>query len=218
MDHQDETEMERKTRTSCGFPECESSLPNIKLKAPHDTVAAVADNVLSYLGTHNPLAHPIAADNTLWLFDNTAYRNPTTHEWEAEFVAAVFEKDTSVGVDDVVAAIAGKLGIAKGDKGVQTIRERVRMFTREILPGRKVEVVFELMGKEEVLHLGPGGRNAISSDVRKLPGESDGDVFASKARVPMGTDGHLDMKTVYAEPEGWAVISGMDALSGCFVM
>jgi hypothetical protein len=79
------------------------------------------------------------------------------------------------------------------------------LFMQSILPARKVNVEFD---QKEKLVLGPGGRNAISSDIKSLPQARDGDIVTSNARVPEGTNGVLSMKTFYAEPEGWAVISG----------
>lgn len=74
-----------------------------------------------------------------------------------------------------------------------------------ILPGRIVNVKFP---RSKDLKLGPGGRNAISSDIKSLPAFNDGDVVPSVALVPDGSNGLLRMKTAYAEPEGWGLISG----------
>ena len=38
------------------------------------------------------------------LLDNTAYRSTVTNQWQAEFVAAVFDKDTGLEVSSVVAS------------------------------------------------------------------------------------------------------------------
>lgn len=105
----------------------------------------------------------------------------------------------------VVADIAEKIGIGKGDKEEATIRERLIPIMQNILPGRVVDVDFPNSGD---LKLGPGGRNAISSDIKQLPEFADGDAVPSSAKVPNGTNGLLRMKTFYAEPEGWGLISG----------
>lgn len=79
-------------------------------------------------------------------------------------------------------------------------------FMQSILPGRIVHVDF---GGVKPLKLGPGGRNAISSDILKVPSEyKNGDVVTSFAKVPTQTNGVLQMETAFAEPEGWGVISG----------
>jgi len=81
------------------------------------------------------------------------------------------------------------------------------LFMQNILPGRKVHVTF---GQKDELTLGPGGRHAISSDIETLPVDfNDGDIVPSFALVPEGANGVLHMNTSFAEPGGWAVISGM---------
>ena len=147
----------------------------------------------------------ITDNDTVWLLDNTAYRNATTGEWQAEFVAAVFGKDTSLEASTVVADIAEKVGLGKGNAQEECIEERLMPFMQSILPGRVVRVDFS--GVEE-LKLGPGGRNAISSDTKTLPEHKNGDVVTSVAKVPGDTNGVLKMDTAFAEPEGWGVISG----------
>jgi hypothetical protein len=200
-----ETEMEHRTRKERKFDETESQLPNVKLSPASDNRPAVATNILSYLGPWNPALQQITDNDTVWLFDNTAYRNPKTNRWEAEFVAAVFDKDTGVEVSTVVADVAEKLGLGKGDAAEATIRDRLMPLMQSILPGRMVNVDF---AERTPLKLGPGGRNGVSSDIRALPNYNDGDIIHSFARVPQRANGVLQMRTAFAEPEGWAIISG----------
>jgi hypothetical protein len=200
-----ESAMEKKTREKRGFHQTESNLPNIKKAPASDHRPSLSSDILSHLGTWNPLPQNVAENDTVWLLDNTAHRSAVTNKWQAEFVAAVFDKDTGLEVSTVVADIAEKLGLGKGDTAEATIRDRLMPFMQTVLPGRKVNVEFE----NEMLTLGPGGRNAISSDVKTLPAHQDGDVVSGAAKVPKSTNGILTVKTFYAEPEGWAVISGM---------
>lgn len=204
-----ESAMEKKTRERRGFLQTECSMPDIKKLPTPEHLSSFSTDVLSRLGTWNPLPHPITENDSVWLLDNTAHRSPTTGFWEAEFVAAVFDKNTGLEVSTVVADIAEKLGLGQGDAAEATIRDRLMPFMQSILPGRKVDVAFS----KQVLSLGPGGRNAISSDIKVLPSFRDGEIVSSTAQVPQGANGVLNMKTVYAEPEGWAVISGM-----CFLI
>jgi hypothetical protein len=197
--------MEYRTRRERGFSDFELKLPTIKAIPASDNRPSLATDALSYLGSWNPLPHQVTANDTVWLLDNTAYRNPKTNKWEAEFVAAVFDKNTGVEVSKVVADVAEKVGIGRGDTAEATIRERLMPFMQTILPGRVVKVNF---AKQSDLKLGPGGRNGISSDVKTIPEYRDGDVVSSVAKVPQGANGILTVKTVYAEPEGWGVISG----------
>ncbi|KUJ13973.1 uncharacterized protein LY89DRAFT_590393 [Mollisia scopiformis] len=199
--------MEHRTRRECKFHEVECKLPNIRSSPASDHRPTEAQDILSYLGPWNPLGEKVSGKDTVWLLDNTAYRNAKTGKWEAEFVAAVFDQDTGVEVSTVVANVAEKVGLGKGDRAEATIQERLMPFMQTILPGRVVAVDFE---DQDKLKLGPGGRNGISSDIRSVPEHKDGEIVESTALVPQGANGVLNMSTAYAEPEGWGVISDID--------
>lgn len=201
-----ESDLEHRTRKARNFEETEAKLPNLRNSPAPDERPTITTNIFSYLGSWNPRPHPITSNDTVWLFDNTAYRNPITNNWEAEVIAAVFDKETGVKVSLVVADIAEKLGLGHGDEAEERIKDRLMPFMQSVLPGRVVNVDFR---RRTQLKLGPGGRNGISSDIRPLPQHKDGDVVTGVAKVPRGTNGILEMKTVYAEPEGWGIISGM---------
>jgi len=198
---------EHRTREERNFGDVESALPNIKMTPGPDHRPGLATNLLSHLGPWNPIPHQITSNDTVWLLDNTAYRSAKNNEWQAEFVAAEFDKDTGVEVSTVVADVAEKLGLGKGDAAEATIQERLIPFVQAVLPARVVHLDFA--GQRE-LKLGPSGRNGISSDIRALPEFGSGEVVTSVPRVPQGTNGILEMKTVYAEPEGWGLISDID--------
>ena len=201
-----ESAMEKKTRTHCKFHDFESTLPTIKKAPLAEDRPSLTTDILSNLGRYNPLPHNITAKDTVWLLDNTAYRNPKTNHWEAEFVAAVFDQNTGLEVSTVVADLAEKLGLGKGDAQEEIIRQRLMLFMQNILPGRKVQVT---VAQKDQLTLGPGGRHAISSDIKALSVTfKGGDIVPSVANVPNGANGVLHMNTFFAEPEGWAVISG----------
>ncbi|CZR58797.1 related to actin cytoskeleton organization and biogenesis [Phialocephala subalpina] len=200
--------MEHRTRRECKFHDIECKLPNIRAGTASDGRPTEAQDVLSYLGTWNPLGKKISEKDTVWLLDNTAYRNAKTGQWEAEFVAAVFDQNTGVEVSTVVADVAEKVGLGKGDAAEATIQERLMPFMQNILPGRVVAVDYSGGSQTK---LGPGGRNAISSDIRDVPDFfKDGEIMDSVAVVPKGANGVLSMMTAYAEPEGWGVISDID--------
>lgn len=199
--------MEHRTRRERGFGDFELKLPDLRASPASDKRPNLTTDALSYLGRWNPLPHQITANDMVWLLDNLAYRNTKTNNWEAEFVAAVFDQDTGVEVSKIVADVAEKIGIGKGDAAEATIRERLMPFMQTILPGRTVTANY---ASQMELKLGPGSRNGISSDIKSVTENKDGDVIFSRALVPQGTNGILEMKTVYAEPEGWAVISDID--------
>ena len=202
--------MEHKTRQEQNFHEVEAQLPDIRLRpgSAADTRPDLTTDVLSHLGPWNPVRHEISKDDTVWLLDNTAHRNESG-EWEAEFVVAVFGQNTGVEVSRVVASVAEKVGIERGhnpNKIEERIRNRLMPFVQSVLPGRVVRADF---GSQHKLKLGPGGRNGISSDDEPLPEFRDGQVVWTVAKVPQGANGILEMKTVFAEPRGWGVISGL---------
>lgn len=197
--------LEEQTRTHAHFSQTESSLASF---SSNQSKVSRKDHklghFLSYLGSNNPFPLPIAADDVVWLMDNVAFRG-RGGQWEAEFVTAAFDQKPSGRVVDIVGDIASKVGLSKGSHEEKTIETRIAPFVMEILPGRQLKVDFS--GSTQ-LKLGPGGRNGISTDLKRVPTAGAGDVVRSTADVPMGVVGLLEMKTVYAEPEGWAVISG----------
>jgi hypothetical protein len=110
--------------------------------------------------------------------------------------------------DKVVANVAERLGLAKGEEHKEAkkiIQERLMPFMQSTLPGRLLMAEFAEL---KTLKLGPGGRNAISSDTRLLPDFEGGTIVTTVANVPPSCTGIKEAKTFYAEPEGWGLISG----------
>ncbi len=209
----EETHQERETREAGDFKKVESSLPTVASVASRFDSSAIADNLSSYLGTHNPFGRPVAATDTVWLLDNTAHRSHTfPHHWQAEFVAAYFLKDSGKNVGNVVADIAEKIGLGednKDEKEVESlIRSRVQPFLDAILPARSVKVEFGgAKGDRDIKALGPSGRHGISSQVVKIDGEhKDKEQIKSEAVMP--NDDDVSMITEFAETEGWGFVSG----------
>ncbi|KAI1770549.1 hypothetical protein F4818DRAFT_259461 [Hypoxylon cercidicola] len=204
------TDMQIRTRKERRFDETERDLPNLSSSSPALISTDKASSILSYLGRKNPFPRSITDKDTVWLLDNTAYRNEKTGKWEAEFITAAFSQDSSHTVIDAVSAVAGKIDLDENDPNYPTIEERIRPFLQDIKPGAQVNALY---GGSTPLKLGPGGRNGISSDIKSLPDSGGGDgahLVPTSAKVPKGTDGILKMKTFYAEPEGWGVISDID--------
>ncbi|KAK0741316.1 hypothetical protein B0T18DRAFT_353935 [Schizothecium vesticola] len=202
----DVTSLESRTRSDHGFEEAENSL----LKNAVSSKASKFQDLLSYLGPRNPLPVQVTKKDAVWLFDNVAFRSTGGH-WHAEFVSAVFETKTSARLVDYVGDVASLVNISKGDAEEAVIEERIVPFVMDIQPGRQVKVNYG--GRADAkLKLGPGGRHGISSDLKRVPDPAaKGDLLAvSEADVPVGATGILHMKTVYAEPEGWAVLSDVD--------
>lgn len=209
------TDLQMKTRKERRFAETEAGLPSISssttFKLPGVGPAKLPipsklSDVLSYLGPYNPRPQPVTDSDAVWLFDNVAYRGPRG-KWEAEFVAAVLAQDPSCKVTDVVLQVAEMAGLSKDAEETATIARRITPFLMDIQPGRLVNTLFDSSTR---LKLGPGGRNGISSDVKRLPSFKAGDVATTAAEVPAGAQGLLQMKTLFTEPEGWTVISDVD--------
>ncbi|CAK7234782.1 hypothetical protein SBRCBS47491_009066 [Sporothrix bragantina] len=175
----------------------------------------VAD-LMSYLGAKNPVPQPITDKDSVWLLDNVAFMNPATKEYEAEYVVAVMAQHPTCRVVDAVRAVADKLGHgAQDEAALKTIEERITPFLQDILPGRQVAA---LHGRDWRLQFSPGGRNGLSSDVRTLPKAAPGTLVPTRAEVPQGVNGMLQMQTFFA-PHGdpslsqkrtWGVISDID--------
>ncbi|KAI8625082.1 hypothetical protein F5Y19DRAFT_467329 [Xylariaceae sp. FL1651] len=205
-------EMQQRTRKERQFDETEQDLPDFSGKIPLVTSALAAKDkfygVLSYLGKKNPLPRPVTAQDTVWLLDNTAYRNEQTGLWEAEYVAAMFSQHSSCTVIDAVSSIAKKVELQEHDPEYDTIEKRLLPFVQDIKPGAQVKV---LHGGSQPLKLGPSGSNGISSEIKKLTDRDDGKrLVPTFAQVPKGANGLLEMKTFYADPEGWGIISDID--------
>ncbi|KAI1272125.1 hypothetical protein F5Y07DRAFT_380931 [Xylaria sp. FL0933] len=198
-------EMQQRTRKERRFDETERDLPDFSTTGL--TVASKLWSALSYLGKKNPLTRSVTADDTLWLLDNTAYRNEQTGQWEAEYVAAIFSQHSSCTIVDAVSSIADKIKLDEKDPGYQTLEKRIGPFVQDIKPGTVAKVLYE--GKSP-MKLGPSGHNGITSEIKTLPHANDGGIVPTFAHVPEGANGLLEMRTFYADAEGWGVISDID--------
>ncbi|MCJ1432487.1 hypothetical protein MMC27_001844 [Xylographa pallens] len=209
-----ETEGEREARDAAGFPDVEGSLPKhigSRFNIPF------LDNVTSFFGNKNVLAQEVdPKEHVVWLLDNTAYRpvlgsSEERPPWEAEFVAAYFTRDSGKDVSGWVAEIADRLGLGQhGDNRTEemaTISKRLIPFVNTIQPARFVNVRFP---NGETQKLGPGGRNAISSDIVGTMGNhKDGATLAVTA-IPPEVAPYGPMLMHFAEPHGWTVVSDID--------
>jgi hypothetical protein len=220
-------EMQLKTRKERRFSATEASLPEVtqhtsyKLLNPltaRATAYSKLTDLLSYLGDKNPLPVPIAGTDEVWLLDNVAFVGPRGN-YEAEFVAAVFDQGASCKVIDAVTQVADKLDLAgeqDEEAALARIEGRLMPFLQDIKPGRQVAA---LHGGSTKLALSPGGRNGISSDLRQVPPAPAGMIVPTTPELPSGAKG-LQAKTFFSAVDGWAVISGEDTsafLGGVFM-
>jgi hypothetical protein len=208
-----ETAGERDAREKAGFPQIEALL---KTKIGSRLNIPLVGGLSSYLGQRNPFASAAnSAADLVWLLDNTAYRpvHPYPHAeqpWQAEFVAAYFERNSGKDLSKWVAEIADAMGLRKmqiaDDEGKAIIAKRLEAFTREIRPAKFVNVEFPNGDGEK---LGPGARNAISSQIKLVPGEYQDGAVLEVNSIPPTLAPQGPMVTYFASPEGWAVVSGM---------
>lgn len=217
----EETVQEHETQRAGNFQYTKRNLPTIDCRIG----IPILDRIFSYLGQRNPFAYDVdPAKEIVWLLDNTAYR-PTSFfsskcgPWQAEFRAAYFKKRTGSDVSKLVAAIADNLELGKGqdvdgdgdedevDKHLvaKTIAERLQPFVNTIAPARSVKVKLPTCG---ILRLGPGGPSAGSKQIVSRLGEHEDGEIAYIPAVPQEATPYGPMKTYFAGPEGWAIISG----------
>ena len=182
----------------------------------------------SILGSKNPISHPAdPATNTVWLLDNTAYQpvpepgsSPTTSStedtpWQAEFVACIFETEGRKDVGHFVATIADHVGL-DGETGLadtethHRITDRVQPFLDEVSPGRIITLDLEINGVATQYQLGPSDRNGIISQIVQLGAPQIPDGTIIQPRVSGFEHPAAEMKTLFAEPEGWLIVSDID--------
>lgn len=203
-------DMQLRTRKTRNFDKIEHDLPDPKSAAFQKTQAAALSapvNISAWLSRFaqwNPFGKAVDAGDIVWLMDNTAYRNPETDQWEAEFVAAVFENEPKCRVADIVSGIASTLGLADDAAERDVIEKRIVPFLWDIQAAR----VFWIEHKKKEIKLGPTSINGITTSVEPLHHAHKGSVVDATALVPQSTQGLHDMQTYYAGPEGWAIISG----------
>ena len=205
---------ERQTRKTGDFKGAESDM-HCKLGSPFDV--PIVDNISSYLGKSNPLAREIdPKTEVVWLLDNTAYRpvHVYAHKeqpFQAEYVAAYFQKNTGKDTSEAVADIAEKLGLkGKGIKEEETerrIAERLQPFVDTVAPARWVNIQFSDGRKEK---LGPGARSAVSERTIVALNEHKDRETMEVRTVPPEILPHGAMTTHFAAPEGWLVVSDID--------
>ena len=209
----EENPEEHETRKDGNFHKAEEGLP--KHIGSRSNIPML-DNVTSVLGEHNPLAKEVdPATEKVWLLDNTAYRPVHIYPhapqpFQAQFVAAYFKRHTGTDVSKIVAEIADKIGLGKDDgvdvaSAKKTIADRLLPFVQTIAPARSVDVKFP---NGTTHKLGPGGRSAVSEQIIVAMQEHKNGDSASIPAIPPEVTPYGPMLTHFAEPEGWAVISG----------
>ncbi|KAF1983984.1 hypothetical protein K402DRAFT_396175 [Aulographum hederae CBS 113979] len=197
----EETEDDHESRKYGKFDEIEEIMPQL----PSHRQPSIIDTLTGYLGSRNPFSHPVDPNrDEVWLFDNTAGQPSPGAPWRSEFVVAYFLKNSGTDIGNIVADLAEKIGIAKGDKAEEIMAERLQPLVDSILPSHTVNV--EIAGK--VHRLGPGDRDGISNTILDITGDyKDGQSITSHA---VGIPNSTPLTTTFATATGWAVISDID--------
>ncbi|KAK2763817.1 hypothetical protein FQN54_009435 [Arachnomyces sp. PD_36] len=213
-----ETREERDTRVARDFPHVEHHLP---IAWPGRDLSWLG-LMSSFLGSRNPLAQPAdPRKHTVWVLDNTAYRpvnapNRDRQPWQAEVVACIFVKHGRKDIGKFVASVADMIGLdgelGKTDDRVirRRMADRLQPFVDAIAPSRFVTLEIPVpSGSVHVRKLRPTEKNGVSTQTLLTGGK----------RIPDGTVIHpwvrdwgssMPMNTVFAGPEGWAIISDVD--------
>ena len=210
----EETAQEHETQRAGNFQCTKRNLPTIDCRVG----IPILDRIFSYLGQRNPFAYDVdPAKEVVWLLDNTAYRSTSFFSskcgpWQAEFRAAYFKKRTGTDVSKLVAAIADNLELGKGqdvdgDGDEDEVDKDLvaKTIAETIAPARSVMVKLPTCG---ILRLGPGGPSAGSKQIVSRLGEHEDGEIAYIPAVPQEATPYGPMKTYFAGPEGWAIISG----------
>ncbi|CAD6498777.1 BgTH12-04437 [Blumeria graminis f. sp. triticale] len=162
--------------------------------------------ILEFFGRRNSSQQSAKKNNSVWIFDNTAYMNEQG-TWEAEFTVVIFNQKAAVGVTSAVADFAIGIGLGSGNETKAVMQKRLIPCVRSVVPGRIVKIDF---GSQKQIKMSPGSLDCISSDIKSLPEFKSGTIITSKVRALPESEGLLEMKTLYAGPEGWGVISDID--------
>ncbi|KAL7783845.1 hypothetical protein V8C37DRAFT_396726 [Trichoderma ceciliae] len=196
--------MQLRTRRDGKFDEIENQLVDPGDSLPYQLSVS---NIFKAISTWNPFAKAIVKGDVVWLFDNTAFKAAEHEPWQAEFIMAVFEGEPKCKVADIVAGIAGAIGLADDAEERKTIEERLLPFLWDIQAARTTTV----SQGDLPLKLGPSGLNGISKNVLKLLHDGQGSMAPRKTTCDIeGVEGVLSMQTHFALPEGWGIISDID--------
>ncbi|ODA81528.1 hypothetical protein RJ55_00027 [Drechmeria coniospora] len=199
-------ELQLRTRRERRFDEVESTLPDLGLTkpAPEAVRFFTVAGFLGRLGRLNPWGSVVTNKDIVWLLDNTAFNNHGP--WQAEFVAAVFERQPRDRTLEIVTGILRIVGLADDDAERKTVEERIMPFLWDIRPARTITATQE----HSELKLGPTSINGLCSNVLRIPSSSKGSLVKTWTRLGGGEGAIAAMQTYYAGQDGWGIISDVD--------
>ncbi|KAG5977161.1 hypothetical protein E4U55_007007 [Claviceps digitariae] len=196
--------MQLRTRKARNFEELESSLQEAKSsKVPLAQGKPKLTSWLQKLNIFRPFAKPVTDNEIVWLLDNTAFRTCRAGIWQAEFVAAIFEREDKQKLVDMVSAVVRALGLTEDTSERSTIEERVLPFLWDVCPARTV--IAEQQSSK--LKLGPSNINGLSSNMMDIPNSEMGSLVMTSTKLGGGRGSITNMQTYYAGEDGWGIIS-----------
>ncbi|KAG5950490.1 hypothetical protein E4U53_004944 [Claviceps sorghi] len=197
--------MQLRVRKTKDFENFESSLREAKSSKVPLSQRKCITYWLHKLNTIFPLVKPVTDNEIVWLLDNTAFKTSRLGTWQAEFVAAVFEREDKQILVDMVSAVLRAVGLTDDASERRTIEERVLPFLWNVCPARIVTAAQQSLE----LKLGPSKRNALSANVLDIHDSEIGSLVSTSTKVGGGAGSITSMQTYYAGEDGWGVVSGM---------
>lgn len=128
--------------------------------------------------------------------------------WRTEYTAAFFQRDSGKRLTEGVAMICNELNVAEGSLAQDRLQSRLQHFIDPVLQNHTIH---SSAGKG-VRHMhGPSSPSGISTTVATIPS------FIAKSTSVINTfpgtkpsQGFLSGTTIFAEPNGWGIISDID--------
>ncbi|KHN99245.1 uncharacterized protein MAM_02943 [Metarhizium album ARSEF 1941] len=199
--------MQLRTRQKNKFDEIESSLG--LARSSRIPLAQGQSRLTSWLNRvhlFQPFAKPATDNDVIWLLDNTAYKSMSTGAWQAEFVAAVFEREDKETLVDMVTAVIRAVGLADDATRRKTVEERLLPFLWDIRPATMVTA----SQSSRELKLGPTNTNGLTSNVLNVSSSGRGSLVKASTKIGDGRGSIVNMQTYYAGDDGWGIISDVD--------
>ncbi|KAG6018211.1 hypothetical protein E4U43_007052 [Claviceps pusilla] len=196
--------MQLRTRQAKKFEKLESSLQEVESsKVPLAQGKPKLNCWLQKLNIFRPFVKPVTNNEIVWLLDNTAFKTSRAGNWQAEFVAAVFEREDKQKLVDMVTAVAQAVGLTDDALERRTIEERVLPFLWDVRPARTITAMQQSLN----LKLGPSNINGLSSNVMDISNNEMGSLVRTSTKLGCGKGSITDMQTYYAGEDGWGIIS-----------
>ncbi|CRG85309.1 hypothetical protein PISL3812_02408 [Talaromyces islandicus] len=217
--HAQEKSAEVKARRAGRFPLVESKLP---ARFPR-TVSGIWSTVFTAIRGKDAVSQPYDhSENIVWLFDNVAYQQASPassgepQQWQVEVVACAFVRGHK-DISKYIASVADFIGL-DGKQGNNSeiqkrIEHRLRPLLYSVAPSLTMAIKIPSSSHKNCqVHnhgLGPTNSDGILSQTVSTPHRFTADRVTLTSHL-VGSKNTVAMKTTFAAPEGWLVISDID--------